>query len=281
MNRDRLLERFLRYVRVDTTAREGVDAYPSSAGQWDLGRIVLGELKAMGLADAAQDEFAIVIATLPANGGQATAGGGSRPVIAFNAHFDTSPETTGANVRPQVIANYDGRDLVLPGDPRQVLLAASNPELAAATGKTVITTDGTTLLGGDDKAGMAVIMELIEQLVEHPELPRPTIKVCFTCDEEIGAASIMWILPNSERRFATRLMAECGRARRRNFFRRSGDGGGPRREHPSVDGQAANGQRDPCGSPFRRPASARNASTGSDGGPRGVRASVSCRWRSG
>ena len=131
-------------------------------------------------------EFAIVIATLPANGQQAKTGSGSPPVVAFNAHFDTSPETTGAGVRPQVIANYDGRDLVLPGDSRQVLLAANNPELAAAIGKTVITTDGTTLLGGDDKAGIAVIMELIEHLVEHPEVPRPTIKVCFTCDEEIG-----------------------------------------------------------------------------------------------
>jgi tripeptide aminopeptidase len=186
MNRDRLLERFLRYVRVDTTALEGIDAYPSSAGQWDLGRTVLNELKAMGLADAAQDEFAIVIATLPTNARHATAGGGSPPVVAFNAHFDTSPETTGANVRPQVITHYDGRDLVLPGDPRQVLLASNNPELAAVIGKTVITTDGTTLLGGDDKAGMAVIMELIGHLVEHPDLPRPTIKVCFTCDEEIG-----------------------------------------------------------------------------------------------
>jgi tripeptide aminopeptidase len=186
MNRDRLLQRFLRYVRIDTTAREGVDAYPSSAGQWDLGRVVLDELKALGLADAAQDEFAIVIATLPADGGRAVAKGVLPPVVAFNAHFDTSPETTGAGVRPQVIANYDGRDVVLPGDPRQVLLAASNPELATAIGKTVITTDGTTLLGGDDKAGMAVIMELIQHLVEHPELSRPTIKICFTCDEEIG-----------------------------------------------------------------------------------------------
>lgn len=186
MNRDRLLQRFLRYVRIDTTAREGVDEYPSSVGQWELGRVVLGELKGMGLADAAQDEYAIVIATLPANGSRSKEKGSSQTVVAFNAHFDTSPETTGAGVRPQVIEKYDGRDLVLPGDPRQELIVASNPELAAAIGKTVITTDGTTLLGGDDKGGIAVIMELIEHLVEHPEVPRPTINVCFTCDEEIG-----------------------------------------------------------------------------------------------
>ncbi len=185
MNRDRLLERFLRYVRIDTTAREGVDAYPSSAGQWELGRMVLGELKGMGLADVAQNEFAIVTATLPA-GGRRAASSGPAPAVAFNAHFDTSPETTGANVRPQVIDKYDGRDLALPGDPRLVLRPSENPDLAAAVGKTIITTDGTTLLGGDDKAGMAVIMELVEHLIEHPELPRPTVKVCFTCDEEIG-----------------------------------------------------------------------------------------------
>jgi len=188
MNRDRLLQRFLRYVRVDTTAVEGVEAYPSSAGQWDLGRMVLAELKGMGLADAAQDEHAIVMATLPAGGRhwQTSLASGTQPVVAFNAHFDTSPETTGANVRPQVVHNYDGRDLVLPGDSRQVLVAANDAELQAAIGKTLITTDGTTLLGGDDKAGMAVIMELIEHLVEHPDVPRPTVKVCFTCDEEIG-----------------------------------------------------------------------------------------------
>jgi tripeptide aminopeptidase len=153
--------------------------------------MVVAELKGMGLADATQDEHAIVMATLPAGGrrvasGSGASGSGPTPVVAFNAHFDTSPETTGANVRPQVIRNYDGRNLVLPGDPRQVLVATDNPELTAVVGKTVITTDGTTLLGGDDKAGMAVIMELIEHLIEHPDVPRPTVKVCFTCDEEIG-----------------------------------------------------------------------------------------------
>ncbi len=181
MNSRRLLERFLRYVQIDTTAREGAGVYPSSPGQLELGRLVLAELQALGLADAAQNEYGIVTATIPANAAQDDA-----PVVAFNAHFDTSPETSGAGVRPQVFANYAGGDLLLPGDPRQVLLVADNPELAAAIGKTIITTDGTTLLGGDDKAGLAVILELAEHLVEHPELPRPTVRICFTCDEEIG-----------------------------------------------------------------------------------------------
>jgi tripeptide aminopeptidase len=181
MNSRRLLERFLRYVQIDTTAREGTGVYPSSPGQLELGRLVLAELRTMGLADAKQNEHGIVTATIPANAAQ-----NDPPVVAFNAHFDTSPETTGAGVRPQVVANYAGGDLVLPGEPRQVLRVADNPELSAAIGKTIITTDGTTLLGGDDKGGLAVIMEMAEHLTEHPELPRPTVRICFTCDEEIG-----------------------------------------------------------------------------------------------
>ena len=281
MNRDRLLERFLRYVRIDTTAREGVDEYPSSAGQWELGRIVLGELKTMGLADAAQDEHAIVIATLPANGSRSKLQESSPVVVAFNAHFDTSPETTGAGVRPRVIEKYDGRDLVLPGDPRQVLLAAGNPELAAAIGKTVITTDGTTLLGGDDKAGIAVIMELIEHLVEHPEVPRPTIKVCFTCDEEIGrgvdhvdiaklGATVCYTLDG---RGAGELDVETFSADLATVTVRGVN------IHPSMaKGRMVNAIR--AAADFVERLAARNTVAGSDGGSRGLFASVSCRWRS-
>ena len=186
MNRNRLLGRFLRYVSIDTTAQEGADSYPSSAGQWELGRMVLAELKSLGLRDATQDEYAIVTATLPAGGHRANPSSGTAPVVVFNAHFDTSPETSGSGVRPHVIENYGGRDLVLSGDSSKVLRAADDPDLATAIGKTVITTDGTTLLGADDKAGIAVIMELLEHLIEHPEQPRATVKVCFTCDKEIG-----------------------------------------------------------------------------------------------
>jgi tripeptide aminopeptidase len=179
MNSERLLDRFLRYVQVDTTAREGANQYPSSPGQIDLGRMLAHELRLMGASDVKQNEFGIVTATLPANTESIDA-------IAFNAHFDTSPETTGANVRPQVIRNYPGGDIRLPGDAAKVITTAANPELARLIGKTIVTTDGTTLLGADDKSGVAAIMEAAAYLLEHPELPRGRVRICFTCDEEIG-----------------------------------------------------------------------------------------------
>ena len=180
MNTDRLLDRFLRYVRIDTTAREGADGYPSSPGQLDLGRMLVKELRELGLTDAEQDDHGIVMATVPASEKV------DAPAIAWSAHLDTSPETTGANVRPQVIRGYDGRDLVLPGDPSRVLRPAEDADLARLVGKTIITTDGTTLLGADDKAGVAVIMEAAAYLVEHREIVHGPLRICFTCDEEIG-----------------------------------------------------------------------------------------------
>ncbi len=175
----RLLERFLRYVQVDTTADDGSTGYPSSTGQLVLGRMLADELRAIGL-DADQDQFGIVMATLPATCR------GEAPVVGFNAHVDTSPETTGANVRPQVWRNYDGRDLVLPGDASKIIRVTDNPELKELIGRTIITSDGTTLLGADDKAGLAVIMEAIAWLAEHPEIEHAPVRVLFTCDEEIG-----------------------------------------------------------------------------------------------
>jgi tripeptide aminopeptidase len=175
-----LLDRFCRYVRVESQANEAATTYPSSPGQLVLGKMLTDELRALGLRDAEQDAHGIVMATIPATSPR------QAPIIAWIAHVDTSPETTGKDVKPQVYANYDGRDLVLPGDPRQVLRVADNPELAHLKGKTVITTDGTTLLGADDKAGVAVIMEATAQLLARPEIPHGPIRVCFTCDEEIG-----------------------------------------------------------------------------------------------
>lgn len=180
INAARLLDRFLRYVRVDTTAGKPGGAYPSSPGQLELGRMVLAELQAIGLADARQDDHGIVQATLPAKCRR------DAPVIAFNAHLDTSPETTGANVRPQVWRDYAGGDLTLPGDPTRVIRVASNPELRNLIGRTLITSDGTTLLGADDKAGVAVIMEAVAWLAEHPQVEHGPLRVLFTCDEEIG-----------------------------------------------------------------------------------------------
>ncbi len=175
-----LLDRFCRYVRLDTQADEAATTYPSSAGQLVLGRMLADELRALGLRDVEHDAHGIVMATVPPTVRH------SAPTVAWIAHVDTSPETSGKGVQPQVHRDYDGRDLVLPGDPSKVIRVADNPELARLKGKTIITTDGTTLLGADDKAGVAVIMEAAAALLARPEIPHGPIRVCFTCDEEIG-----------------------------------------------------------------------------------------------
>lgn len=175
-----LLDRFLRYVQVDTTACDSSSTYPSSPGQLVLGKLLAEELRQMGAKEVEQDGHGLVWATVPATNRK------QRPVVAFNAHVDTSPETTGKNVRPQVIQKYAGGDIVLPADRTKVIRLAENPELAGLIGKTLITTDGTTLLGSDDKSGVAVIMEMARHLLEHPEIPHGPVRVLFTCDEEIG-----------------------------------------------------------------------------------------------
>ena len=175
-----LLDRFCRYVRIDTTAVEGATTYPSSPGQLELGRMLTEELRGLGLKDASQDEHGIVLATIPPTVKH------DAPTIAWIAHVDTSPETTGRNVKPIIHVPYNGEDLVLRGDPSKIIRTADNPELPALKGKTIITTDGTTLLGADDKAGVAVIMEAAAQLMSRPEVPHGPIRICFTCDEEIG-----------------------------------------------------------------------------------------------
>ncbi|HEV8058931.1 MAG TPA: peptidase T [Gemmataceae bacterium] len=174
------LERFCRYVRIDTQADETAATYPSSPGQLALGRLLAEELSALGLSDAAQDEHGLVMATLPATVRH------NVPAIAWIAHVDTSPETSGRDVRPIVHRDYRGGDIHLPGDSTKVIRTAENPELADLIGKTLITTDGTTLLGADDKAGVAVIMEAVAFLLAHQELRHGPIRICFTCDEEIG-----------------------------------------------------------------------------------------------
>jgi tripeptide aminopeptidase len=180
MNPERLLERFLRYVAVDTMADDTAKTYPSSAGQLELGKMLATELTALGLADVRHDEHGLVLATIPATAA------GPLPVVAWNAHLDTSPETSGAHVRPQIIRHYPGGDIGLPGDPSKVIRVADNPELEQLHGATLITSDGTTLLGADDKSGVAVIMEAVNHFQEHADLPHGPIRVLFTCDEEIG-----------------------------------------------------------------------------------------------
>jgi tripeptide aminopeptidase len=180
-----LLDRFCRYVRIDTTADESARTYPSSPGQLELGRLLVRELRDMGVTDAAADEHGIVLATLPAT---VSRPGPPRqaPAIAFIAHLDTSPETSGKGVQPLVQRGYDGHDIVLPGDPTKVIRVADNPALENLKGKTLVTSDGTTLLGADDKAGIAAIMQAAATLMGDPHLPHGPVRICFTCDEEIG-----------------------------------------------------------------------------------------------
>lgn len=174
-----LESRFIRYARIDTMADERSTTYPSTPNQLVLGKMLRDELLALGLKDAYQTEHGIVYATVPGNVPGV-------PTVAFVAHVDTSPETTAKDCNPQVIRNYPGGDIVLPGDKSKVIRTADSPELNALVGKTIVTTDGTTLLGGDDKAGVAVIMELAKTLMENPAIPHGPVRICFTCDEEIG-----------------------------------------------------------------------------------------------
>lgn len=175
---DGVLERFLRYVRIDTQAAEDADTYPSTAKQLDLSRLLVDELHAIGLEDAALTEHGYVLATL--------AGAPGAPVVGLIAHVDTTPETPGGGVHPIVHQAYDGSVIVLPGDPAQMLDPAEEPELARRIGHDIVTSDGTTLLGADDKAGIAEIMGALSYLVAHPQPPHATLRVAFTVDEEVG-----------------------------------------------------------------------------------------------
>ena len=176
---EKILDRFLRYVSVDTQSDENSESQPSSAKQLDLLRMLRDELTAMGV-EATLDEYGYVMATVPSNIDKKV------PAVGFIAHVDTSPDASGANVRPQIIENYDGGDIALKGVPGLFLKPSEFPELLGHKGETIITTDGTTLLGADDKAGVAEIMNAVQYMVEHPEFKHGEIKIGFTPDEEIG-----------------------------------------------------------------------------------------------
>src|ERR1041384_5929750 len=173
-------ERFLRYAVIDTQSDPPSLTCPSTEKQKNLGRLLAAELQELGLADAHLDEHGYVYATIPANTDKKV------PVICFCSHMDTSPDCTGANVKPQIVNNYQGGDIVLPGDPTQVIRPVDHPALAAQIGHDIITTDGTTLLGADNKAGIAEIMEAAPFLCRTPQVRPGTIKILFTPDEEIG-----------------------------------------------------------------------------------------------
>lgn len=176
-----VLERFLKYVTFDTQAKDAAGKTPSTDTQFALANELVKELKALGLKDAAVDEHCYVTATLPSNMGDKKV-----PAIGFVAHIDTALEVTGKDVKPRVVENYDGGDIVLDKEGKYVLSPKNFPELPEHKGKDLVVTDGTTLLGADNKAGIAEIMGALDELVKHPELPHGTVKVAFTPDEEIG-----------------------------------------------------------------------------------------------
>ena len=173
-------DKFLRYISVETTSDENGTTHPSSLKELDLSRMLVEEMKKMGIADASLDENGYVMGTIPANIDKKV------PVLGFISHVDTSPDASGKDVKPQFIRNYDGSDIPLKGVPGLALRVADFPEMLDYKGQTLITTDGTTLLGADDKAGVAEIMTAAEYLLTHPEVKHGTIKIGFTPDEEIG-----------------------------------------------------------------------------------------------
>lgn len=176
---EKITDKFLRYISVDTQSDPDSDTQPSSARQLDLLKMLKDELSAMGI-DATLDEYGYVMASIPSNCGKDV------PAVGFIAHVDTSPDASGAHIKPQIIENYDGGDIMLRGVPGLALKTSDFPELAEYKGQTIITTDGTTLLGADDKAGVAEIMCMAEYVMEHPEFKHGPIRIGFTPDEEIG-----------------------------------------------------------------------------------------------
>lgn len=180
INKQSLIERFIRYVKIDTTSDDDSTTFPSTRKQLDLAKVLVEELKLLGLQDISLDEWGYVMATLPANIDKPI------PTIGFLAHMDTAPDMSGTNVNPRFVENYDGKDIILHKENNVILGVNDFPELKEYVGQTLIVTDGTTLLGADDKAGIAEIMTSLEYLVNHPEFKHGTIRIAFTVDEEVG-----------------------------------------------------------------------------------------------
>jgi len=179
-NKQHLINRFISYVTIDTESNPNSDSTPSSKNQWDLAHKLVDELKSIGMEDVSLDDKCYIMATLPSNVAHDV------PVIGFVSHMDTSPDFTGKNVKPQIIENYDGQDIVLNEKENSVLSPSYFEDLLQYKGQTLITTDGTTLLGADDKAGICEIVSAMEYLIKHPEIKHGKIRICFTPDEEIG-----------------------------------------------------------------------------------------------
>ena len=180
MQKEKIINRFLAYVKIDTESDPNNAEFPSTENQWNLAKLLVKELQEIGLSDVILDENCYIMATLPSNLDYQV------PTIGFVAHIDTSPDFTGANVHPQIHKNYDGKDLVLNEKEHIILSPTYFEDLLQYKGQTIITTDGTTLLGADDKAGVTEIVSAIEYLINHPEIKHGNIRICFTPDEEVG-----------------------------------------------------------------------------------------------
>ena len=198
---DTALDRFLRYITIDTQSADDATTYPSTAKQLDLLNLLVEELKRLGLKDVAMDEHGYVMATLPGNLPPAHPARSRVPAIGFIAHVDTSPSASGKDVKPQVF-QYQGGDIALPGDPNVTIRVSENPALIENLGKTIVTSDGTTLLGADDKAGIAIIMTAAQTLLANPALLHGDIRICFTPDEEVGAGTKYFDMQKFNARFA-------------------------------------------------------------------------------
>ena len=192
---ENILDRFVRYVAVDTQSDPTSETQPSATKELDLLKILKDELLAMGV-EATLDEYGYVMATIPANCGKEI------PAVGFIAHVDTAPDASGADIKPQIIPDYDGTDIPLKGVEGLSLKVSDFPELLDYKGQTIITTDGTTLLGADDKAGVAEIMNAVQYMIEHPEFKHGEIKIGFTPDEEIGRGVIKFDVEKFGARYA-------------------------------------------------------------------------------
>jgi len=180
IEKQHIINRFIKYVTTDTESDPNNTAFPSTAKQWDLANIQIEELKEIGMKEIELDQNCYIMATLPSNIDYEV------PTIGFIAHIDTSPDFTGANVKPQIIENYQGNDIVLNKEKNIILSPDYFNDLLLYKGQTIITTDGTTLLGADDKAGVTEIVSAMEYLIQHPEIKHGKIRICFTPDEEVG-----------------------------------------------------------------------------------------------
>lgn len=185
---EKTLDKFIRYARIDTQSKDDADTYQSTKKQLDLLNLLVRECRENGITDATIDTYGYVMATIPSNIPKGHPAFEKVPTIGFISHVDTSPSASGTNVKPQIVS-YKGGDIVLPGDPSVVITTAENPELAKNIGKTIVTSDGTTLLGADDKAGVAIIMTAAQTFVNTPSIIHGTIRIGFTPDEEVGTGT--------------------------------------------------------------------------------------------